>query len=88
MSQKFEDVVVLFCAPQSQYPNQPSDISPCRLIDCPECKKPMWLSQKKEGMMGLAKSMSKQIICECYICFKKRVKEKPECLIDHVRIDI
>lgn len=88
MSEELEDVVVLFCAPKSQYPIQPSDISKCRLIDCPVCKKPMWLSQKKEGMMALAKAMKKEIICECYICFEKRVKENPSVMLDHVKINI
>lgn len=88
MIEETHDVVVLFCAPKSQYPNQPTDVSKCRLIDCPHCKLPMWLSEKKEGMKALAEAMKKEIILACYPCFAKMALENPDWVKDHVRIDI
>jgi hypothetical protein len=88
MTEEIQDVVVLFCAPLSQYPEQPTDVSKCRLIDCPHCQKPMWLSQKKEGIIALAKSMEKEIILACFICFKEMVLKNPEILKDYKKINI
>jgi len=85
---RLSDVVVLFCPPLSQYPEQPSDITKCELVDCPICKQPMWFSEKKKALKEMAEKLGKEIIWECFVCFKDRVQKNPELIKDHVRVDI
>ena len=88
MQPKTETPVILFCAPQSQYPSQPVDVSKCRLVDCTSCNKPMWLSEKKELMKELADAKGKEVILVCYFCFKEWALKNPDALKDHVRVDL
>ena len=88
MKEKITDVVVLFCAPFSLHPEQPTDQSKSELVDCATCKEKMWLSKKKKHMANLAYGLGKEILMECYICFKKRVKEDPSIMLDSLRIDL
>jgi hypothetical protein len=83
-----KELVVLFCAPLSDYPEQPKDISKFELVDCPHCKKPMWLSEKKKALVTLSKALDKDIIFACFICFTEIAKKNPELFANHTRVDI
>ncbi len=84
---KNNDVIVLFCAPHSKYPDVPKDYSNSILVDCPHCKLKMWLSEKKESIKKLAEAMEKEIIFACFDCFMELAKKHPEWK-DHIRVDI
>lgn len=79
---------VIFCAPLSLFPEQPKDYSKSELIDCPTCNKKMWFSEKKKEWKGYCEFLGREMIIECFICFEQRVKNEPEIMKDHVRIDI
>lgn len=81
-------VAVLFCAPLSKYPTQPEDISKADPVPCPTCAGMMWLSEKKKMWKEISEKLGKEILMECYDCFMDRVKENPEMLRDHYRVDI
>lgn len=81
-------VAAIFCPPKSVFPTPPLDQSACRLIDCPECKKPMWISVKKKLLLDDFKLINQEVILECYICFAVRVKNDPELLKNHVTVNI
>ncbi len=80
-----QDVVIIFCPPKSFYAEQPADMSLCRLVDCPECNEPMWLSEKKEELKNYAESLKKEIIFCCYGCFEIKLRKDP-LLAHYVRI--
>jgi hypothetical protein len=86
MSEK--DVVVIFCPPLSKYPVQPTDQSKCEIIECPDCNKSMWLSEKKKAVMTMSKAMGKEIIMNCYLCMENKVKSRPEIFLNHTRVDL
>lgn len=72
------DTFVIFCPPQSLYPEQPTDQSKCELVDCPTCQNKMWFSEKKKALKCMVELHNQEMIFECWLCFAKRVKENPE----------
>lgn len=88
MNDKTQDLVVLFCPSLSKYPKQPSDQSLCKLIDCPDCKESMGLSQKKEEVMTIAEAAGKEILLACYICFEKMVRKNPVIMKRHILVNL
>ncbi len=82
-----KSLVVLFCAPLRDYPEQPKDYSKSRLIQCPYCAEKMWLSEKKEIIFNQANDNGNDIILACFHCLIKIAHENPE-LKDHIRVDI
>ena len=81
------DLVLVFCPPLSKYQEQPKDMSKCIIIDCPECKNKMWLSEKKEEIIKIAKIKKSNVVCVCYDCFLFIAKDHPEWK-EHIRIDL
>ena len=76
------------CPPYPKYKEYPKDQSISVLIDCPECKGKMWLSEKKKGAMLFAEGSGKEILLACYDCFTKFVEENPGIFASLTRIDI
>lgn len=68
-----KDVVVIFCMTVKNYPEQPQDQSLCTIEDCPWCKQPMWLSEKKKGALKLAHGMGKNVWIGCSDCLEEAV---------------
>ena len=83
-----ENMAIIMCPPLSLYPEQPSDISKCELVDCPKCNEKMWLSEKKKEWEKISMMMGKEILKCCFNCLKKIVRENPEMIKSHVRVDI
>lgn len=86
-----KDIIVIFCPPISEYKEQLTDQSKCTVEICPECKKAMWLSEKKKGMMALANALKKDILLSCYKCFRKKIltdKDFSDTFKNHTRIDL
>lgn len=83
-----KQIAVIFCPPLSKYPEQPTDISECELVDCPECNNPMWFSEKKKFYKKLSEDSGKDIIFACYICFEKMVNENKDIMNEHTVISI
>ncbi len=83
-----KELLVLMCAPLSKYPEQPYDISKSRQIDCPHCKKPMWLSEKKEKLMRDAILEGKITYLTCHICLQEQVLRDPLLLIGMEAVNI
>ena len=75
MTTKSKDLIVIFCPPLSSFPEQPIDQSKCELIDCKHCNEKMWISEKKQGVLELARSLGKDFFLSCYDCFVKAVNE-------------
>ncbi len=83
-----KDILIIFCPPLSQYESQPNDQSKCELIDCPNCKKPMWLSEKKKGAIAVSYEFKKDILLLCYICMKEKIMKNPDIMKDHKLINL
>ena len=45
----FDKKQFIGCIPLWAHAEHPSDQSPCEIWDCPGCKKPMWVSEKKRA---------------------------------------
>lgn len=71
-------LATIICPPFAHYKQQPSDMSKCELVDCPTCNEKMWLSEKKKEILHYHEMLSHEILCECYICFTRRVKDDPK----------
>lgn len=82
-----KEIVALFCPPLSKYPEQPSNISKCELIDCPQCNKKMWLSEKKKEVIDQWVNI-REIIMLCYDCFKIFALNNREIFKDHITVDL
>ncbi len=47
---KLDKSFYIGCVPVHVSPNHPTDQTPCIQEDCPHCKRPMWVSEKKRAM--------------------------------------
>lgn len=69
-----DNQVIIMCPPLADYAHPPRDMSNCERFDCPQCRKPMWLSEKKKAWCAISKSLNKEVHLMCYICIEKYVK--------------
>lgn len=53
------------CIPVMAHPEMPTDQSPCIKRDCPHCKQPMWVSEKKRLIENTAAGRAKIYCLEC-----------------------
>jgi len=82
------DLVIVMCPPYSDYPEAPKDQSHSELFDCPKCKKKMWLSEKKKGLLMFSSCLNKEILLACYHCITKIVEQDPSIFMDSKRVDL
>lgn len=80
------EICFIFCPPLSKYPEQPKDMSLCKLEKCPDCNNEMWVSVKKKEIIKNVKD--REIILLCYDCFIKFAKKNPHLFSEHMRINI
>lgn len=72
------NTAVIISAPQELYAAPPKDYSKSRLVNCPHCEKPMWLSEKKEAAMDFAIAVGRDILQACFICFDQIARDNIE----------
>lgn len=69
------DLVAIMCPPFADYPEQPTDMSKCILVDCPICNNKMWLSEKKQIAKEFSEAIEKIVFLACYDCFAKEMSK-------------
>lgn len=74
------------CPPRSKFSVPPPDMSKCKLVSCPGCDNPMWLSEKKEKL--IAGVTTGEVLCRCYDCILELAKTNPGFFQDHQRVDL
>lgn len=82
MKRKQNDLVIFPCPPLSLFKEAPKDQSESQLVDCPDCKKKMWLSEKKKGLLISCVVSNTDIVLKCYDCITEYAKEHPELFLD------
>ena len=77
MKEKDKDsIVIIPCPPYKDFPEQPKDMSKCDLVACPKCKKPMWLSEKKQIIIEFLPQIDKPCLWACYDCITAHVEDE------------
>jgi hypothetical protein len=61
----FDKHFYIGCIPLSKHPSHPTDQTPCIVRLCPECNKPMWVSEKKRLMESKDPEAFRIV---CFIC--------------------
>ena len=58
----FDKHFYIGCIPLYAMPTHPTDQTPCVVLGCPECEKPMWVSEKKR-LLYLKDPEAFKIVC-------------------------
>jgi hypothetical protein len=68
------DKVYIQCPSLNYFPELSEGVE-ADLVECPKCKKPMWLTARKKKLIVFAALADKDIVLACFDCFDAMDKD-------------